>query len=43
VLEALADEHRRYLDALDEQYGPPSAADVKAARKLLKELRVALH
>jgi hypothetical protein len=38
VLQALVEEHRRYLDMLEEEYGPPTEEDVRAARKLLKEL-----
>jgi hypothetical protein len=39
VLQGLADEHRRYLDMLDREYGPPSQDDVNAAEKLLRELK----
>jgi hypothetical protein len=39
VLRGLADEHRRYLDTLDREYGPPSQDDVNAAQELIKELK----
>jgi hypothetical protein len=37
-LQALAAGHRKYLDLLDEIYGPPSEEIVEAARKRLKDM-----